>query len=207
MNNVERMFNESIDATDFAGRYCQYICKLLSQLDTGAIAAFIQELETARNKHSTIFIIGNGGSAATSSHMANDIGLGVYEKSGTVQPFRVISLTDNVPVMTAVANDTGYENLFLNQLKILYQSVDMLVAISASGNSPNVTIAAEWVKNQGGRVVGITGFYGGKLKEISDIAINISTPKGEYGPVEDLHMIIDHLVGNYLQYKLQTEKA
>ena len=83
MNNVERMFNDSIDAADFAKRYCQYLCELLKQLDTKAIAAFIKELETARDNHSTIFIIGNGGSAATSSHMANDIGVDVFKKSGT----------------------------------------------------------------------------------------------------------------------------
>ncbi len=207
MNNIEHIFNESNDAEDFATRYCDYLTNLLRRLDKKAIAQFIGELETARNNDKTVFIIGNGGSAATASHMANDIGVDVLKKSGTNRPFRVMSLTDNVPVMTAIANDNGYENLFLDQLKIHYREGDILVAVSASGNSPNVTTAVDWVKSQLGRTIGIAGFKGGRLKEICDLTLLVETPAGEYGPVEDIHMIIDHLVGNYLQYKLSNGES
>jgi len=105
--------------------------------------------------------------------------------------------------MLAVANDTGYENIFVNQLRIHYRKGDKLVAISASGNSPNVVVAAEWVKKQGGAVIALVGFDGGKLKEIGDVVVQVKAVKGEYGPVEDIHMILDHLVSYWLQYQIQ----
>jgi len=135
--------------------------------------------------------------------MANDIGMDVLKKSGSVKAFRALALTDNTSVMTAIANDDGYENIFVNQLKIHYREGDKLVVISASGNSPNVIAAAKWVKSKGGKVIGLVGFDGGALKGICDILIHIETQKGEYGPVEDIHTIIDHLVANWLQYRLK----
>jgi len=114
-----------------------------------------------------------------------------------------LALTDNVPLITAIGNDDGYENIFVNQLRVHYREGDKLIVISASGNSPNVVRAAEWVKQKGGRVIGLIGFDGGKLKEICDIIIHVETPKGEYGPVEDIHTILDHLVANWLQYRLK----
>ncbi len=207
MTYIMRLYKESKNAQDFAANYLNYLCDLLKKLDTKAIAFFIQELEDARQKNHTVFVIGNGGSAATSSHMANDIGLDVFKKSGTTKPYRILSLTDNVPVMTAIGNDDGYDNLFLYQLKIHYRPGDKLVVISASGNSPNLISAAQWVKQQGGTVLGLLGFDGGKLKDICDLMILAETPKGEYGPVEDIHMIMDHLMGNYLQGRtLEEEK-
>lgn len=207
MNNMVRIFKESKNPQAFAEGYFGYLSDLLKQIDTKAISAFIEELEGARQKGNTVFIAGNGGSAATASHMANDIGLDVLKKSGTSKPYRVMSLTDNVPVMTAIGNDDGYENLFLCQLKIHYRTGDKLVVISASGNSPNIVSAARWVKLQGGTVIGLLGFDGGVLKDICDVVVLAQTPKGEYGPVEDIHMILDHLVGNYLLGKtLQEEK-
>ena len=108
--------------------------------------------------------------------------------------------------MLAIANDDGYESLFVNQLRVHYRHGDKLVAISASGNSPNVIAAAEWVRKQGGVVMSLVGFDGGKLKDISDIVIHVKSEEGEYGPVEDIHMIMDHLLANWLQYKVQREQ-
>lgn len=204
-NNISRLYQENRTAGDFAAGYLQYLSTLLQQLDTAAIAAFINEFEQARATGKTVFVIGNGGSAATASHMANDIALDVMKKSGTDTPFRVISLTDNMPLITAIGNDEGYENIFVYQLRLLYNAGDRLVVISASGNSPNVIAAANWVKTRGGRVSGLLGFDGGELLNICDVAILARTPKGEYGPVEDIHMIMDHLVGNYLQCKTSEE--
>jgi len=107
--------------------------------------------------------------------------------------------------MTAIANDDGYDNLFVNQLKIHYRDGDKLVVISANGNSRNVVAAAEWVKQCTGRTISIVGFDGGKLKDTCDIVIHVKTEKGECGPVEDIHMIIDHLISNWLICKLKTE--
>jgi len=205
MNNVERIFNESTDVQQFAKGYFNHILKLLSEIDTNTIAEFVNEMQKARASHNTIFFIGNGGSASTASHMANDFGTDIRKKGGSELPFRALSLTDNNAVMMAIANDDGYDNLFVNQLRIHYRTGDKLVAISASGNSPNIVSAAEWVKERDGIVMSLVGFDGGKLKNISDITIHVKTTKGDYGPVEDVHMIMDHLLANWLQYRVLNE--
>lgn len=206
MNNIERIFSESNSPEAFARGYIGYLAWLLDQLDTSAIAAVIAALEDARKRNSTIFIAGNGGSASTASHMANDIGMDVLKKSGNNTPFRVFALTDNVSLITAIANDDGYINMFVNQLRIHYRPGDMLVVISASGNSPNVVCAAEWVKKRGGKVLGFVGFSGGKLIDLCDVIVHVKTPAGEYGPVEDVHVVLDHLIANWLQHKIKGEK-
>ena len=205
MNTIDRLFKQSSHFQEFASGYFGHLYDLLKQLDVNAVAQFIQELEAACINQNTIFFAGNGGSAVTASHMANDIGVDVLKKGGSNKPFRVLALTDNTAVMTAIANDDGYENLFVNQLKIHYRDGDKLVVISASGSSPNVVAAAKWVKDQGGRTVGIVGFDGGTLKAVCDVVIHVKTDKGEYGPVEDIHMIIDHLISNWLICKLKAE--
>jgi len=203
MNNIEKIANEARNPEEFADKYLDYLTKLVKVLDRGKIAQFIKELEEAYEKGNTIFIAGNGGSAATASHMANDFGMDVLKKGGGDKAFRALALTDNVPLITAIGNDDGYENIFVNQLRVHYREGDKLIVISASGNSPNVLRAAEWVKEKGGKVMGLVGFDGGKLKEVCDIIIHVETPKGEYGPVEDIHTILDHLVANWLQYRLK----
>jgi len=204
VNNIERLFSEADDLRQFASGYFEYLYTLLTQLEIGAIETFVEELEHARANDNTIFLAGNGGSAATASHMANDIGADVLRKGKSEKPFRVFALTDNVSVMSAIANDDGYDNVFVNQLKVHYRDSDKLVAISASGNSPNIVAAAEWVKNRRGKVIGLIGFDGGRLEKICDVVIHVETPRGEFGPVEDIHMIIDHLVSNWLIYKAQS---
>jgi D-sedoheptulose 7-phosphate isomerase len=201
MKNLNHLFRESDDIKQFASSYFNYLHTLLNQLDTNAIGDFVRELDRARLGQHTVFFAGNGGSASTASHMANDIGMVALKTKRDAQPFRILALTDNVSVISAIANDDGYENVFVNQLKIHYRKDDKLVAISASGNSPNVVKAARWVKAQGGTVLGLTGFDGGELNVICDVAIHVKTPKGEYGPVEDIHMIMDHLITNYLSYR------
>lgn len=205
MNNLEKMFEGSRNAEAYTESYFNYIAQLLAAMDKKAIGRFVAELEEAWAKESTIFIVGNGGSAATASHMANDLGLDVLKKSGITKAFRAMSLTDCNAVLTAIANDDGYDNLFVNQLKIHYREGDKLIAISASGNSPNVIKAVEWVKTRGGKTIGLLGFDGGKLKGLCDLVIQVTTPKGEYGPVEDIHMILDHLIATWLQYKKTRE--
>ena len=105
--------------------------------------------------------------------------------------------------MTAIANDVGYENLFLGQLEIHYRPGDKLIAISASGNSPNVVRAVEWVKQRGGRTIGLVGFDGGKLREMCDVVVHVKAASGEYGPVEDAHLILNHILAHWFQNKLK----
>lgn len=199
MSDIEHLIDEAVDIHQFAKGYFDYISRLLNELDTNKILEFIEELEAAREAQNTVFVVGNGGSATAASHMANDFGFGSHVNVDP--PFRVLSLTDNVAVMTAVANDTSYDNLFVRQLQLYYQPGDKLVAISASGNSPNVVAAAKWVKERGGNVISLVGFDGGKLKDISNLSIIVKTPKGEYGPVEDVHMILNHLIYTWIWHK------
>jgi D-sedoheptulose 7-phosphate isomerase len=202
MNRVEQLYRERPKPAAFARGYLSYLADLLAKMDENAIAAFIEAIMDARDRDARIFFIGNGGSAATASHFANDIAIGCRSWE---RPFRAMSLTDNVPVMTAIANDYGYDHIFTLQLKTMMQPGDVVVAISASGNSRNVVDALEWTKQQGGTTVALTGFDGGRLREIADICVHVDTAKGEYGPVEDIHMVMDHLVGAFLIHFCRAE--
>lgn len=203
MNNIDTLFAGTENLGDFAQGYFAYLKKVLDGIETQSINALEAELEAARESDNTIFVIGNGGSAATATTMANDIGFDIIKKTGVTKPFKVFALTDNSSVMTAIANDVGYENLFINQLRIHYKAGDRLIVISAGGNSPNVVNAAEWVKAQGGRVIGFLGFDGGKLRNMCDVLIHVPTVKGEYGPVEDAHLIMNHILAHWFQCKLK----
>ena len=202
MNNIDKLCNSSKTASEFARKYFTYLKQALDSISPQSIDQLVEEFENARAGGNTIFIIGNGGSATTATSMGNDIGFDIIKKSGTDKPFRVLALTDNTSVITAIANDLGYENVFLNQLKIHYRQGDKLLAISASGNSPNVVVAAEWVKKQGGRIISFVGFTGGQLQELSDVFIHVKSEVGEYGPVEDAHLVLNHILAHWFQFKL-----
>jgi D-sedoheptulose 7-phosphate isomerase len=203
-NVIEHLYQSSESPAAFAKGYLSHVCKILESLDADAIAAFIQILLKARDSENTVFFIGNGGSAATSSHFANDIAVGTRS---TRKPFRAVSLTDNVPVMTAIANDYSYDDIFLLQLKYQLRQGDVVVGISASGNSPNVLKAIEYANAHGGHTVGLTGFDGGRLRQLVKTSLHVQTEKGEYGPVEDAHMILDHLIGGFLMQVCRAETA
>lgn len=205
MYTLDHIFQQTAkDPLAFSKAYAAYLATLLQQLNHEAIAACIAQMEEARENGNTIFIIGNGGSAATASHVATDFGSAVLKKSkkSNDKPYRALALTDNIALISATANDTAYQNIFLDQLRIHYRQGDKLIAISASGNSPNVVVAAQWFREQGGTVIGWLGFDGGKLKDIAQIPIVVETPKNEYAPVEDLHMVINHIVVTWMQYRL-----
>ena len=196
MSTLDQLFGESNGLAEYAGRYALYLGSLLADLDCEAIGRVGKVLEEARRSNRTIFILGNGGSASTASHLANDLGLGPRHKGG--KAYRAISLTDNVAFLTAAANDIGYELVFTEQLRTLLQPGDVVIAISASGNSPNVLRAVEFAQKRGAFTIGLTGFDGGALKKIGDDCIHIATPHGDYAPVEDVHLILGHLVASYL---------
>ena len=192
MNNIDRFFTP--DPGAFAKAYIKYLQSVLQCVDTAEIGRFIETLLDARRRGVTVFFIGNGGSAATASHFANDL---AYGSNDYEQPFRAVSLTDNVPVLTALGNDFGYEEIFVRQLRVLGKQGDVLVGISASGNSPNVIKAFDYARSAGIKTVAITAFDGGKMKAMADEGIHVPTEPKEYGPAEDVHMVLDHLVGEH----------
>jgi D-sedoheptulose 7-phosphate isomerase len=199
MNNIDRFFSH--DPAAFADAYIKYLQSILDGIEVKEIARFIETLLEARERGSTVFFVGNGGSAATASHFANDLAFGTndYEK-----PFRVISLTDNVPVLTALGNDFGYEEIFVRQLRVLGRPGDVLVGISASGNSPNLIRAFDYANSAGIKTVAITAFDGGRIKTMATEGVHVPTGPKEYGPAEDVHMVLDHLVGAYLMRYVKT---
>jgi len=203
MNAFEQLFKDSKNIGDFATGYFNHLKIILDRIDPASITELAAEFERARDNRNTIFVAGNGGSATTASSMANDIGFDIIKKTRSEVPFKVLALTDNSSVLTAIANDVGYENIFLNQLIIHYRHGDTLLVISASGNSENAVRAAEWVKKRGGKVIGFLGFSGGKLKDIVDIVVHVKTEDGEYGPVEDAHLILNHILAHWFQLKLK----
>ena len=142
MNNLDKIFSESQSGRDYAKRYASYLSDLLRDLDVAAIEKTMEIFQEARAAGKTIFFVGNGGSAATSSHFAEDLEYGTRIEGK--KSFRVRSLTDNTAYITAVGNDEGYENIFLQQLQNHFSAGDVLVGISASGNSPNVIKAVEY---------------------------------------------------------------
>jgi D-sedoheptulose 7-phosphate isomerase len=192
-NNLDLIYTP--DPVDFARAYLNYLQTVLQRINTADIGRFVETLLAARERGSTVFFIGNGGSAATASHFANDLSIGTnsYDK-----PFRALSLTDNVPIVTAVGNDFGYEEIFVRQLRVLGKNGDVLVGISASGNSPNLLRAMEYAHSAGIMTVAITAFDGGQMKRMAGQGIHVPTGPKEYGPAEDAHMVLDHLIGAYL---------
>jgi D-sedoheptulose 7-phosphate isomerase len=192
--------------SEFAKAYLTDLKAILDRLPLAELDRVIAVIEAAHAAGKQIFIIGNGGSAATASHMMNDLNKGTLGHKGDApwKRFRVIALTDNVSLMTAWANDSDYNHIFSEPLKNLAQRDDVLVAISASGNSPNIITAVEAAKQIGVKVIGLAGFGGGKLAKMADVSFVV--PSDEYGPVEDVHMILDHIITGYLYEKLKSAK-
>jgi Phosphoheptose isomerase len=178
MNNLEKVNKQVNSIGQFSREYFRYLSKVLDSIDENEINKLGDLFESAREGGNTIFVAGNGGSSATATTMANDIGFDILKKTGVEKAFRILSLVDNNSVVTAIANDVGYENIFINQLKIHYRSGDSIILISASGNSPNIIAAAEWVKSKSGKIIGFLGFSGGKLIELCDIKIHVNTQPG-----------------------------
>lgn len=171
-------------------RYLQLEMETLQQLDINCINDAMQLIDEAFEAEKTIYIFGNGGSAATASHYQNDFNKGVSEH--TEKKFRFQCLNDNIATLMAVANDIGYEDVFRFQLDGRLADGDLIIAISGSGNSKNVIRAVEYAKANGNRVIGITGYDGGKLKQLCDCSLHV--PVNSMQVTEDIHMVFDHLI-------------
>jgi D-sedoheptulose 7-phosphate isomerase len=181
--------------------YLEELNAALKELAPTAVAGVVSAFERARKQRRQIFIIGNGGSAATAAHMACDLGKGTVDR-GTPDftRFRVISLSDNTALLTALGNDLSFEDIFVEQLAALMNDGDVVVFISASGNSPNLVRAAKYARSRGGELVGLLGFGGGMLANLVDHALVVSSRN--YGISEDSHLIVQHLLTQYLRRML-----
>lgn len=169
--------------------YLNLVSKAISELPEDKIRDVIDTLKAAHADGKQVFLLGNGGSAATATHIAEDFQKGLKECTG--KRFRCISLADSVPLITAWANDTDYENIFAEQLDSLLQAGDVVIAISGSGNSPNVLRAVEKANEMGAITLGWSGFQGGKLAKLAQKSIVVNSDNMQR--IEDVHMILGHL--------------
>ena len=201
MSVINKLSVKNKNVASFAESYFQNLIDTFKKLDKELIIKLEREFLEIRKKNATLYVFGNGGGAATAMTMANDLGFDILKKTNK-KTFKIISLNDNSSVITAIANDTGYDNIFLNQLKIHFNRNDKILIFSASGNSKNLVDAANWVKKKGGKVISILGFDGGKLKKISNLSVHIKSEKGDYGPVEDIQLIINHILAHWFQKNL-----
>jgi D-sedoheptulose 7-phosphate isomerase len=188
-----------LNELDSVARYLEEVQAVLAALPLAAIREVADVLLSANYVGSTIFTLGNGGSAATASHFACDLA------KGTIRPgrprFRVVALTDNVPLMTAWSNDVAYEDLFAEQLRNLIQRGDVVVAFSGSGNSPNVLNAVDLARRMGGITIGFSGFDGGRLSAMVDVPVVV--PSACMEQIEDVHLVLCHLTATVLRERLE----
>ena len=177
---------------DVIGNYLQSACKIIGLLSIEEIEKFALALSGIREIDGTVFLVGNGGSAATASHFATDLGVGTLK---AWRPIRAVSLVDNAAVTTAVSNDSDYESVFQKQIQVLGRPGDLLVLISASGNSKNLISSLKTSREIGMADFSLTGFDGGELRRMT-LENNVHVPSrvGEYGLVEDAHLAICHMV-------------
>lgn len=192
--------------TQFISSYFDEVQKTIKKLNSKEISRAIEKILEAYQNDRKVFILGNGGSASIASHLACDLGKGtlnrVYDENE--KRVKVISLTDNTSLITAYANDVGYDHIFLQQLRNLIEKDDVLIAISGSGNSKNVIKAVKYSNKVGATVIAFSGFEkGGKLATLADIKIISKT--SHYGPIEDTHMMIGHLIASCIAHIKRQE--
>ncbi len=199
MHRLRGLFDDASSPSEYALSYARRMTDVLANLDANAIAASINALEAASADGQMIFTMGNGGSSAIASTFVNDLGPNTFVEGRP--PFRMVSLTDNVDSVTSVGNDSGYENIFEYQLRVMMRPGDVVLAMSVSGNSPNIVRGIEYAKANGALTIGWTGFGGGKLGTLCDIHVNIPTALDEYGPAEDMFSILGHISATYLSMK------
>jgi D-sedoheptulose 7-phosphate isomerase len=177
-----------LEPKSIALEYLRRLDVLLQSVDLDAFERVMEHLSSARDRGATIYIAGNGGSATTASHWVNDLGKAVKLSGGA--PMRVMSLTDNVSWLTALANDEGYNRVFSGQLENFVRAEDILIVISASGNSENLIHAVELARAEGATTVGLLGFDGGILKSMVSESVWVPSEPGAYGLVESAHSVL-----------------
>jgi D-sedoheptulose 7-phosphate isomerase len=176
---------------NFAESYRAALLETLAKIDTAKVEQAIEWFRKARDQGRQVFVCGNGGSASTASHFATDIVKGA--SYGRAARFRIIALTDSLSTITAYANDVGFDCVFAEQLRNFAQPGDLVLAISGSGNSPNVVEAVKAGNELGCRTIALTGRDGGKLGPQAQL--NILVPEPHMGRIEDAHMIVCHMIG------------
>tara|TARA_Y100000296_G_C5082822_1_gene210825 strand:+ start:198 stop:800 length:603 start_codon:yes stop_codon:yes gene_type:complete len=181
--------------------YKESLIKSLNSIDLKALDKLISEIESMSKSGATLYILGNGGSAATASHFVNDL----FSLKRKYQSFNLNaeSLTDNISIVTALGNDIDFDDIFSEQLSVKMKAGDALLVLSASGNSTNLVKACSWARENGFKVFSILGFDGGKVLDLSHTSLHLKTEQGEYERAEDLHLFVNHFIRLYFQNSLK----
>lgn len=193
-------------AMNYIESYFEEIRKSILHINKQEIAKVIEKILIAYKNNKKVYILGNGGSASIASHMACDLGKGTLNRiyDETEKRLKIISLTDNTALITAYANDLGYEDIFLQQLRNLIEKGDILISISGSGNSKNILKAVTYANKIGASTIGLTGFKGrGKLASLVDLSIVVNSD--HYGPIEDIHQMLGHIFASFIAKIKQEE--
>jgi D-sedoheptulose 7-phosphate isomerase len=191
---------------EFISKYFEGLKDIFSKINKKDIEDITDIIYKAYANERTIFILGNGGSASTASHFACDLGKGtlsrVYDQSE--KRLRVVSLTDNIATISAYANDLSFDDIFIQQLRNLVHRGDVVIAITGSGNSRNVIKAIKYARDSGAVTIGLLGFDGGKVRKFLDKYVII--PSDHYGRIEDVHLILEHMITDYLRTRINEGK-
>ena len=179
----------------FVAAYRAEIERAWSRLDGTAVARAIEILLSCIRGDATLFVCGNGGSAAIANHLVCDFEKGI--RTSTDLAPRVVSLSANIELMTAIANDIGYEDVFIFQLESMARTGDALIAISSSGDSENIIRALTWARGHGVATIGLTGFTGGRSAPLADVQVHV--PASNYGVVEDVHQSVMHMFAQFIR--------
>jgi D-sedoheptulose 7-phosphate isomerase len=199
------MGDRAFEAKQIAAEYLREFAQLLERVDLDSIERVVEHLRRARDAEGTVYVAGNGGSASTASHWAND--LGKATKASSRAFMRVMCLSDNVAWLTALANDEGYNRVFSGQLENFAGRGDVFVAISASGNSGNLVRAVELGKQRGVITIAMVGFDGGALKGLVDECLWLPTELGQYGLAETSHSLLCDILTTCLMQDLAVPDA
>lgn len=209
MSSLPNQRSTAVDASHFSPEvtgsktYFMGVGSVLRRLPFALIDRLTDTLWSAYLEGKTVYVFGNGGSAALASHCACDLGKGTVINGN--RRFRVLALTDNVPLMTALANDISYDDIFAEQLTSLVEKGDIALAISGSGNSPNVLKALHVAREAGAFTIGLTGFEGGKMKSLCDLCVIV--PSDNMQVIEDLHVSVNHSVFTSLRSRMLEAAA
>jgi D-sedoheptulose 7-phosphate isomerase len=194
LTHTDNFFTGSPESKTIASaqEYFGALSDVLKRIPAGVVEEITTTLLQTYIQNRTVFVFGNGGSAALASHFACDLGKGTAPRDGRRKRFRVVALTDNIPTMTAYANDAGYDNIFAEPLLNHVSPGDVAFAISCSGNSPNVLKALNVARQEGAYLIGLTGFEGGKMKALCDLCLVV--PSGNMQIIEDIHLSVAHCI-------------
>ena len=199
MNYMAELFKGSADFPEYSIGYFRRMAEFFAQVELDAVRRAAEALDKARAEGAAIYFIANGGSAAIASHWVNDLLVGA--QLGDNPGFRAYCPTDNSASVTAIGNDSCFENIFAAQLRVQLKPGDVVYAMSVSGNSENIIRGVQAAIDKGAITIGVAGMTGGRLLPLCDIGIPLPSTSDEYGPVEDMFSILEHLIAGWLTMK------